>query len=64
MWSQEEIELMLELEVQLEGQQQVAKKMEPYLPGKTNKQIRDNRTLPTVDYSANNRKTTLEINPR
>jgi hypothetical protein len=42
MWSQEETELMLELEIQL-GQLQVPKKMEPYLPGKTNKQIRDKR---------------------
>jgi hypothetical protein len=41
-WSQEEIDLMLELEVQPEGQQ-VAKRMLPHFPGKTNKQIRDKR---------------------
>jgi hypothetical protein len=46
-WTQQEIENMLQLEVRLRGQLQIAKQMEQHLPRKTGKQIRDKRREPT-----------------
>jgi hypothetical protein len=44
-FDQTEIELMLDLEVQLFGTGRIAQKMCEYLPGKSNKEIRDRRCV-------------------
>lgn len=46
-WSKEEIELMLQLEMQLQGERFIAKEMTKFLPSKSNKQIRDKRSETT-----------------
>ena len=46
-WSKEEIDLMLRLEVELQHERNIASKMCPHLPGKTNKQVRDKRAEAT-----------------
>lgn len=46
-WSKEEVDLMLRLEISLQGEKCIAKEMTKYLPNKTNKQIRDKRTEKT-----------------
>jgi hypothetical protein len=42
-WSKEEIELMHDLEIRLQGERYIANRMCEYLPSRTNRQIRDKR---------------------
>jgi hypothetical protein len=46
-WSKEEVKLMLRLETDLRNERNIAQQMCQYLPGKTNKQIRDKRAETT-----------------
>jgi hypothetical protein len=46
-WTKEEIDLMLRLELDLQQERNIASKMCPFFPGKTNKQIRDKRAETT-----------------
>jgi hypothetical protein len=46
-WTAVEIEIMLKLEKELQGEKRIASKMCKYLPQKTNKQIRDKRAQQT-----------------
>jgi hypothetical protein len=46
-WTKDEIELMLNLEIQFQGERDMANKMYQYLHNKTNKQIRDKRAKST-----------------
>ena len=45
-WSEADIDLMLQLEIQMRGHPRITKQMEPHFPGKTGKQIRDKRKAP------------------
>lgn len=49
-WTKEEVESMIRLEISLQGHPQIAKQMMAHLPGKTAKQIRDKRK--EVTYKA------------
>jgi hypothetical protein len=40
-WTMEEVELMLRLEIELQSERNIARKWCQYLPGKTNRQIQD-----------------------
>jgi hypothetical protein len=53
--TKEEIERMLELEILLQGEKFIAKKMCEFLQSKTNKQIRDKRAEATYRSQLNHR---------
>jgi hypothetical protein len=60
-WTQTEIELMLDMEVRFYSNPRIAKAMEPYLPGKKITQIRDKRREP--GYRRRLAEATQHLNP-